>query len=556
MPAILLLLLLILLNPAQAGICPDGPADVARQDILRLKQRLAHWDDHYHRLGVSLISDERYDQHRARLQRLQACFPGNGQAPDPLKGAAGPLLHPVPHTGLDKLPDESAVKSWLNGRQALWIQPKVDGVAATLVYREGRLVQLISRGDGRHGHDWSRHIPTLPNLARPLAQPRDLVLQGELFWRLPGHVQAETGSANARSQIAGLLARKQFDAEQGASIDLFVWAWPGGPADAQARLTTLTALGFPYLEHFSQPISGFDQAAHWRQHWYRSPLPFASDGVVLHLGQRPDGNRWQARPAHWMAAWKYPYREALAQVLGVSFGIGRTGRITPLVQLEPVQLDDRLIRQVSAGSLARWRELDIQPGDQVAISLAGHTIPRLDSRVERGPRHRLVEPPEESQHHALSCWSPDAGCRAQFLSRLKWLSGKRGLGMKGLGPGTWELLVDGGQLNGLVDWLDLQQADLLALPGIATRRSQQLQESFAATRRQPFARWARGLGVPAPRDLELGTSWQALSERDEAQWQALPGIGPKRATQLVAYFRTPQVQALAARLREHAIEGF
>jgi len=554
---IIALLLFCFAPYAFAGTCPDWPEETASTRISELQERISQWDTYYHSLGEAKISDELYDQYVARLHQLRSCFPGSGTAPgNPLAGAAGPVLHPVAHTGLEKLADEAAVAAWLKGREDVWIQPKVDGVAVTLIYRDGRLVQLISRGDGAHGHDWSRHIPHLPVALRELKESHDLVLQGELFWRQESHVQADAGSLNLRSKVAGLMARQQVDAADLAALDLFIWAWPEGPRSPRERFALLTAFGLPNTERFSQAIEGFEDAAHWRQHWYRSPLPFASDGVVLQQARRPPAERWQAGASHWSAAWKYPFAQALAEVRAVDFRIGRTGRITPVIQFDPVRLDDRQVRQVSAGSLQRWKELDIQPGDQIVLSLAGLTIPRLDHVAQRGPRLAVVQPPAAEAYHALSCWQPTVECREQFLERLQWLAGKRGLDMPGIGPGTWRKLLDAGRMHGLVDWIALQPQDLLGIEGVAERSSQQWHKVFQQARTQPFARWIRALGIPAPRQLELGDSWAALAARDAAQWQREPGVGPSRASQLVAFFQHPQVRSLAARLHEEAIEGF
>lgn len=524
--------------------CPAQALEHARADIQQLQQRITEWDDHYHRLGVALISDELYDQSRARLQHLKSCFPdADAPAPNPLKTAAGPLRHPIPHTGLNKLPDEVAVRAWMQGKQDLWVQPKVDGVAATLIYEKGRLVRLISRGDGVDGHDWSRHLPALGALNQTLPEPLDLVLQGELFWRLDGHVQADAGSRNARGNVAGLLARKQITPQQGAVVELFVWAWPHGPRQQNQRLARLSALGFAYSEQFSQQVQTFDDAARWRQQWYRSALPFASDGVVLRQGQRPPAERWQAKAPYWIAAWKYPFAQVLAEVRQVRFNVGRTGRITPVLQVTPVRLDDRTVRQVSVGSLKRWQQLDIRPGDQVAISLAGLTIPRLDTVVHRAVERRPLEIPAAGNFHALSCWQASPGCRSQFLARLLWLGGKQGLALPGAGPASWGRLIDSGELRELADVLELPAAHPLA-------------PALERARQQPFDTWARALGVPAPRSLRLGDSWATLAARDAAQWQAEPGVGAHRATQLVAFFTHPHVQALASRLREHTIQGF
>lgn len=551
-------LLLLCFSPfVFADHCPDWSESIAASRIDQLQARISEWDAAYHGAGESKVSDEIYDQYAARLQRLRACFPGSGVTPgNPLASATGPLRHPVPHTGLDKLADEQAVSAWLKGREDLWIQPKVDGVAVTLVYRRGRLLQIISRGDGIHGHDWSRHIPALPAGLRELASPRDLTLQGELFWRVDGHIQARAGSLNLRSRVAGLMARQHISSEDAAGLDLFIWAWPNGPQDPRQRFALLASFGLPNSERFSQPVKDLDEAARWRQHWYRSPLPFASDGVVLQQRRQPPGARWQAGSSHWSAAWKYPFAQALAEVRAVEFRIGRTGRITPVLQLEPVRLDDRLVRQVSTGSLQRWKELDIQAGDQIVLSLAGLTIPQVDHVAQRGPRLAPAQPPKDGEHHALSCWQPTTGCEEQFLERLQWLAGKRGLNLAGVGPGTWRKLMEAGQLNSLADWITLQPEDLRHIDGIAGRRSEQLHRTFQQGRERPFQQWIRALGVPAPRALDLGESWAQLTARDALQWQREAGVGPNRAAQLVAFFQHPQVRHLAANLGDEAIQGF
>src|SRR5690606_36306537 len=126
-------------------------------------------------------SDEVYDQLRARHSLWRGCFAALDQPPaDPLAASAGPLAHPVSHTGLLKLADEAAVQAWIASRQDLWIQPKVDGVAVTLIYARGQLQRVISRGDGRHGQDWTANARRLPAIAAHLPQPVDLLLQGEL----------------------------------------------------------------------------------------------------------------------------------------------------------------------------------------------------------------------------------------------------------------------------------------------------------------------------------------------------------------------------------------
>jgi DNA ligase (NAD+) len=535
--------------------CPDWPPERASNEITTLQKQLDIWDDSYHRKGISLVADELYDQSRARLAQWRQCF-STGASTNPLRTARGTIAHPIAHTGLDKLHDEKAVEQWLRHRKDIWAQPKVDGVAVTLIYRNGLLVQAISRGDGSHGQDWTASARRIAAIPQQLSQPLDLLVQGELYWRLTGHVQAQAGSLNARATVAGLMARKTLSPEQASGIDLFVWDWPQGPASLAQRVAMLDELGFPSTTAYSEPISALADAQRWREHWYRSPLPFASDGIVLRQGQRPPAERWQAKPPFWSVAWKYPFAQALAEVRKVHFKIGRTGRITPVLELTPVMLDDRQIKRVSVSSLQRWQALDIRPGDQVAISLAGLTIPRLDGVVLRGTERPELNVPLAADFHPLSCWQPTPGCEDQFLARLTWLSGKQGLALPQVGPGTWEKLLKADRLNNLLDWLTLDAQELANIDGLGERSAALLFSSFDNARQRPFARWLKALGMPPTGQARLADSWQALAQRDTGQWQAEAGIGPGRAAQLSAFFRDPQVLALSQTLREAGIDGF
>ncbi|SDZ46940.1 NAD-dependent DNA ligase LigB [Pseudomonas sp. NFIX28] len=551
------LLLSALALPSAASPCPDWTPAQAQTATASLRQQIDRWDDSYHREGQSLVADELYDQSRARLEHWQSCFPAvAASATDPLRTARGTMAHPIPHTGVEKLADENAVRHWLAGREEVWGQPKIDGVAVTLIYRQGRFQQAISRGDGVRGQDWTRPALLIGAIPKRLPEPRDLLLQGELYWRQDNHIQARAGSLNARSQVAGLLARNQLDAGQAGQIGLFVWDWPQGPSTLEQRMAGLKALGFPHSSEYSQPIATLAEARRWREHWYRAALPFASDGIILRQSQRPPAQRWQAKAPYWIAAWKYPFAQALAVVRKVEFRVGRTGRITPLLELEPIQLDDRQIRRVSVGSLPRWRELDIRPGDQVSISLAGLTIPRLDTVVLRAPERAPVQAPDASAFHALSCWQPLPGCESQFLARLTWLSGKSGLDLPHVGAGTWQKLLDAGLINGLVDWLTLEPAELANITGLGERSIKRLLDSLHSARQQPFHRWLKALGLPPIGNATLENDWAVLAARTTEQWQTQSAIGPGRAAQLSAFFRDPEVLALIEKLRAAGIEGF
>lgn len=550
-------LLFIALTLDAWAACPDWQGPRAELEIAALSQQLAAWDDAYHRQGESPVADELYDQASANQQRWRACFPEASVTPsDPLSTSSGRHHHPTAHTGLRKLADSHAAGAWIASREDLWIQPKVDGVAVSLIYRDGKLQQLISRGDGRSGQDWSAHARHLPALPAQLPKPLSLVLQGELYWRLPVHIQHKSGGLGARSKVAGLMNRQTLTAEEAAGIGLFVWDWPDGPALMPQRLQQLAELGFTDSQQFSQPIRSLEQAAHWRERWHNSALPFATDGVVLRQGQRPGAARWQAEPPHWAVAWKYPVSQALAVVQAVDFRIGRSGRITPVLRIQPVKLDDRRIEYVSAGSLQRWQALDIRPGDQVVIRLSGLTIPALDSVLWRTQQRAALHVPDAAAYHPLSCWRATPACASQFRARLAWLSSKQGLALPGVGPGTWEKLLHAQRLNSLLDWLHLSNEQLSSVPDLGPRSSAALHQSFRLARERPMQDWLRALGLPISGNLALDADWDTLAQRSVADWQRHAGIGPQRAAQLRAFFQHPEVQALRQQLRAAQIAGF
>ncbi len=538
---------------ANAAPCPDWSAARAAGEISALERRIAEWDHAYHVDGRALVADELYDQSRELLGQWRACFPGHDAAPgDPLRSAGGPVRHPVAQTGLAKLRDEAAVQAWMAGRDDLWVQPKVDGVAVTLLYRDGRLQQAISRGDGRSGQDWTTRVRALEAVPARLSRRQETILQGELYWRATGHIQARDGGNGLRGKAAGAMARHEANATETKRIGLFVWDWPNGPATMAERLRGLREMGFADSAELTLPVRTPEEAGQWRERWYRAELPFASDGVVLRQGDRPAGTGWIAQPPSWAAAWKYPTGQALAEVRAVQFQIGRTGRITPLLRLRPVELDGRRVSRVGLGSLQRWQALDIRPGDQVAVSLAGLTIPQVGDVVWRSEQRSALAVPDPAAHHLLSCWRPTPGCEGQFAARQQWLGGRRGLALPGVGAGTWEKL----RLQGLLDWLELREDELAKRPGLGSRSAAALHRSFAGARQRPFQQWLGALGLPPSGSAPLQGDWDALASRDAADWDAYGGIGATRARQLVEFFRHEEVLRLREQLRQAGVAGF
>lgn len=543
----------------QAADCPPWSPTQAAREMSALLERLDAWN-HAYRVGDQpTVDDGVYDQSLERLAAWRRCFPRQAPAmPAHLGDAGGDVHAPVAQTGLAKLPDAAALAAWMKtrGDTDLWVQPKADGVAITLLYIEGHLAQASSRGDGLLGSDWTDKAQSIDAIPRQLPDaPARMVLQGEVYWRLPGHVQQRDGGVNARSKVAGALARHTLDARTAARIGLFVWDWPDGPSTMPARLAGLKAMGFVDSAEYTRPVADIAAVKRWRRQWYRKPMPFAADGTVVRQGHRPLASTWQPAPPDWAVAWKYPAASALAEVHAVVFHIGRTGRITPVLELEPVQLDDHRVARVSVGSLARWRKLDIRPGDQVEVVLAGLTIPRLQSVAWQTEVRAPVTPPDPHDYGPLTCWDATSACKDQFLARLVWLGGRHGLRLDGLGAGTWQALIDAGLIHHLLDWMNLSKAQLKSVPGIGAARASAIGRAFAIARDRSFDRWLKALSPPSGK-VDARAGWTLLSTRSYGEWEAKNGVSASRARQWRAFFARSEVRSQAARLRAAGVQGF
>lgn len=538
--------------------CPAWPDIRTHKEIERLAHQLSLWDDAYYQQGKSLVSDATYDGLKQTLSAWRRCVKQEREAESARMGAAGNLSHPVAHTGLKKLPDKRAVEQWAVGRQNLWVQPKVDGVAITLVYQHGQLVKVLSRGNGITGEDWTHKaagINAIPlHLAGPLANS---VLQGELFLKREGHIQRQDGGMNARSKVAGEMLRSGAVSDPNA-LGIFIWAWPDGPESLVEKGRILREAGFSLTALWSRPVANLDEIARWRERWFRQPLPFVTDGIVIRQAREPAAKLWQPGLGGWAVAWKYPPAEQFAVVRSVDFAVGRTGKVSVVLELDAAQLGDKRVRRVSIGSLKRWQEWDVIAGDKVKISLAGQGVPRLDEVVWRVSQ-RDSSLPEVSVSTPVSCFYASSECAAQFIARLTGMSQKSVLNLSGVSQSTWRHLHMMSRFQHIFSWLELSRVTLSDIPGMSVKKTEQLWHQFSLSRKQPFIRWVLALGMPLPRSAHgvlKDTYWQQLAGWDQSRWQTLPGVGAGRAGQLVDFMQHPQVVALATFLGQHDIPGF
>ncbi|HAW1868343.1 TPA: NAD-dependent DNA ligase LigB [Escherichia coli] len=539
------------------AVCPAWSPARAQEEISRLQQQIKQWDDDYWKEGKSEVEDGVYDQLSARLTQWQRCFgsePRDVMMP-PLNGA---VMHPVAHTGVRKMVDKNALSLWMRERSDLWVQTKVDGVAVTLVYRDGKLNKAISRGNGLKGEDWTQKVSLISAVPQTVSGPlANSTLQGEIFLQREGHIQQQMGGINARAKVAGLMMR-QDDSDTLNSLGVFVWAWPDGPQLMSDRLKELATAGFTLTQTYTRAVKNADEVARVRNEWWKAELPFVTDGVVVRAAKEPESRHWLPGQAEWLVAWKYQPVAQVAEVKAIQFAVGKSGKISVVASLAPVMLDDKKVQRVNIGSVRRWQEWDIAPGDQILVSLAGQGIPRIDDVVWRGAERTKPTPPE-NRFNSLTCYFASDVCQEQFISRLVWLGAKQVLGLDGIGEAGWRALHQTHRFEHIFSWLLLTPEQLQNTPGIAKSKSAQLWHQFNLARKQPFTRWVMAMGIPLTRaalNASDERSWSQLLFSTEQFWQQLPGTGSGRARQVIEWKENAQIKKLGSWLAAQQITGF
>ena len=539
------------------AVCPAWSPARAQEEISRLQQQIKQWDDDYWKEGKSEVEDGVYDQLSARLTQWQRCF-GNETRDVMMPPLNGAVMHPVAHTGVRKMADKNALSLWMRERSDLWVQPKVDGVAVTLVYRDGKLNKAISRGNGLKGEDWTQKVSLISAVPQTVSGPlANSTLQGEIFLQREGHIQQQMGGINARAKVAGLMMR-QDDSDTLNSLGVFVWAWPDGPQLMTDRLKELATAGFTLTQRYTRAVKNADEVARVRNEWWKAKLPFVTDGVVVRGAKEPESRHWLPGQAEWLVAWKYQPVAQVAEVKAIQFAVGKSGKISVVASLAPVMLDDKKVQRVNIGSVRRWQEWDIAPGDQILVSLAGQGIPRIDDVVWRGAERTKPTPPE-NRFNSLTCYFASDVCQEQFISRLVWLGSKQVLGLDGIGEAGWRALHQTHRFEHIFSWLLLTPEQLQNTPGIAKSKSAQLWHQFNLARQQPFTRWVMAMGIPLTRaalNASDERSWSQLLFSTEQFWQQQPGTGSGRARQVIEWKENAQIKKLGSWLAAQQITGF
>ena len=576
----------------------------AKQQLEALRAQIRVADDQYYNRGHSDLSDAEYDVLFVQLRKLEAAHPELVTADSPTHRVGAPLpkggsfptrRHLAPMGSIESIMAADDVREFCaraekllalgDGEVIRWsCEPKLDGASANLLYEDGALVCGLSRGDGEQGEDLTANLRTIRNLPLRLGGdgpfPARIEVRGEVIMSKRGfaalqereETSAEGQFRNARNTVAGTLKLQDPRVVKRRPLDFIAFAIghvDGAEFATHAALRAqLAAWGFQVAEPF-RVVAGADGVLAFRDELEaaRDELPYELDGIVAKV----DRSDWQAklgrtsRTPRWALAYKFAPRLAETRVLAIGAQVGRTGAVTPVAHLEPVDLAGVTVRNASLHNWALLAERDVRQGDLVEIQRAGDVIPEVVRVLVAARPHGSA--PATPPAACPSCQGPlqaegkfvycsNLDCPDQLVGRIVHLAGRRAFDIEGLGPKQVEQLVAAKLVASVEDVFALadKKAQLLELDRWGEKSTQNLLLRIDACKTPTLARFLHGIGIrhvgeTTAKDLasHFG-SLDALAAANAEALMAVDGVGEEVAAAVVEFFASPKNRATLAAL--------
>ena len=547
----------------------------------RILRALIEYHNHrYYVENAPVITDLEFDQLMQRLRELEKQHPELVTPDSPTQRVGGrplaeflPVRHRTPMLSLDNTYAEADVRAFdrrvrrrlAPDRPQYVVEEKIDGVSVSLTYERGRLVLGATRGDGQTGDDVTHNVRTIRDIPLRLRNadqaPEQVEIRGEVYLtqselaRL-NRLQAERGEApfaNPRNAAAGSL--KLLDPRLCAERRLRFFAHTEGWLDGLEVTTHLAFLkwvrssGLPVVAHSPLLDDIDDVLAYCHDHVrQRHALDYETDGLVIKIDDFAQRERLGAtnHAPRWAIAYKFALWQARTRVRNIRVQVGRTGMLTPVADLEPVEIAGSTIRRVSLFNADEIARKDIRVGDTVVVEKAGKVIPhvvRVETANRTGTEKRCHFPTicpacgapvvQDEGGVAIRCINP--ACPAQLRERLRYFASRQAMDIQGLGPKVIDQLVGRGLVRGIADLYRLRIEQLLELEQFGPRRAQALLDAIAESKDRGLARVLTGLGIRhvGTRNARLLAmhfgSMRRLMKASIDQLSRIPGIGPVAA---------------------------
>ncbi len=587
-----------------AGRSSDS-SETARIEVLR--QQIEHHNYRYYALDDPAITDDEYDRLLRELQELEARHPEliTPESPTQRVGITPASLfeqapHRVPMLSLDnafsadELRDfDRRVRERLGREEGVdyACEPKLDGLAVSLLYRDGKLYRGATRGDGYSGEDITANVRTIQSVPLRLYgsnHPPELEVRGEVYMPRAAFEQLNESLAgrgektfvNPRNAAAGSLRNKdpRVPASRPLEICCYSAAVPEGdwlPGEHFEQLRRLRDWGLR-ISPEAKLVSGIENCIHYYDDLLqrRDELPYEIDGIVFKVNDIALQQRlgYVSRAPRWAIASKFPAQEVTTRVRSVEFQVGRTGAITPVARLDPVFVGGVTVSNTTLHNMDEIRRLDLRVGDSVMIRRAGDVIPQVVKVLtEKRPEDALsVTPPEacpacgsavdQPEGEVVARCSGGLFCPAQRKEAIRHYGSRRALDIEGLGERWVNVFVDEGMVETIADLYHLRVSDLVTLEGMGEKSAGNLVDAIAATRQPELHRLIYALGI---REVGEATakalarhfrSLDALMAATEEELQEIEDIGPIVASHIRGFFAEPHNRDIIARLQEAGVE--
>ena len=578
-----------------------------KEQVAELKEKIRQYDYHYYVLDEPLVPDVEYDRCFRALQELEAQYPQLTTADSPTQRVSGtpaeaftPVTHRQAMLSLSNVFTEEELHAFIkrvtekldepNQQLVFTCEPKLDGLAVNLTYEHGVLTSAATRGDGATGENITANIKTIaaiPLVLRTVAPPRFIEVRGEVYMPKSGFEEynekarnaGEKTFANPRNAAAGSL--RQLNPAITASRPLAIYCYGIGACEGYSlpgshwdQLQLLKEFGFRVSSDIKKEV-GLNGCLDYYHAMSakRNQLPFEIDGVVYKVDSIPLQQQlgFISRAPRFACAHKFPATEEMTELLAVDFQVGRTGALTPVARLSPVNVAGVTVSNATLHNMDEIARKDIRIGDKVIIRRAGDVIPEVVSVI-------LEQRPQQTQIIHLPARCPVCGsdvvreegeavarcvgglfCKAQ-LKRMMWhFASRKAMYIDGLGSVLIEQLVDEGIVRHLPDLYTLDLSVLANLPRMGEKSAKNLLDALETSKKTTFNRFLYALGI-----REIGESSarvlaehfddiEAISKATEEELMHLNDIGPVGAFNVVHFFAQEHNRQVIARLLELGI---
>lgn len=575
--------------------------EIERIDQLREELHLHNYN--YYVLNAPVISDIEFDKLMRELQDLEAKHPEHFDENSPSMRVGSDINknftqveHKYPMLSLGNTYSEAEVTDFyervsksLNEEFEICCEMKFDGTSISLTYENGKLVRAVTRGDGVKGDDVTDNVKTIRSIPLVLHgndYPQNFEIRGEILmpWDVFEKLNREREAreeplfANPRNAASGTLKSQNSAVVASRQLDAYLYYLLGEnlPYDGHyENLQKAAEWGFK-ISHITRKVRTLDEIFEFIKYWdiERKNLPVATDGIVLKVNslrqQRNLG--YTAKSPRWAIAYKFQAEQALTKLIKVTYQVGRTGAITPVANLEPVQLSGTVVRRASLHNADIIASLDLHVGDMVYVEKGGEIIPKItgvdaasrkpDSEKITFITHcpecgsKLVRYEDEAAHYCTN----ETACPPQIKGKIEHFISRKAMNIEGLGPETVDLFYQEGMIHNVADLYHLQATDICQLERMGEKSAENIIQGILRSKEVPFERVLFALGIRfvgetvAKKIAKAFRSIDALMSATLDDLIHVDEIGEKIAQSILLYFANEKNRALIERLREAGLK--